>query len=443
MLNKHDAIQPGLFDVELYNGQPITDGIHAGTEERKQRGADMAKVVRIDRKGDKFLVPSMSGSGRYTVDPVAHTCTCPDHHERGCKCKHQWAVEFSVQRETTVNADGSTTVTDTVAIKATKRTTYSQDWPNYNKAQTNEQDQFRRLLADLCSDIQTPPQTGRGQRRLPLADVVFATVFKVYSTFSGRRFISDLRAAHSDGFISKLPHYNSIFAYLENPELSPILDRLIQESAKPLAAIESDFAADSSGFATSRFVRWFDHKYGVVKQEHDWVKVHIMCGVKTNVITAVEIKDRNASDPNQLPALLETTAQNFKMAEVSCDKGYSTVSNTNEIAKHGATPFIMYKKNANAKGSHGVGYRQKRDVWEKMFHFFSFKQDEFLAHYHKRSNVESTFSMVKAKFGDAVRSKTDVAMKNEALCKLLAHNICCLISAMYELGIDPTFGQAA
>ena len=79
-------------------------------------------------------------------------------------------------------------------------------------------------------------------------------------------------------------------------------------------------------------------------------------------------------------------------------------------------------------------------VWNKMFHFFSFKKDEFMAHYHKRSNVESTFSMIKAKFGDAVRSKTETAMKNEALCKLLAHNICCLVSAIYELGIDPTFG---
>jgi hypothetical protein len=48
--------------------------------------------------------------------------------------------------------------------------------------------------------------------------------------------------------------------------------------------------------------------------------------------------------------------------------------------------------------------------------------------------------MIKAKFGDALRSKTETAMKNEALCKLLAHNICCLVSAIYELGIDPTFG---
>src|ERR671924_1861732 len=65
------------------------------------------------------------------------------------------------------------------------------------------------------------------------------------------------------------------------------------------------------------------------------------------------------------------------------------------------------------------------------------------AHYHKRSNVESTFSMIKAKFRDHVRSKTDAAMRNEVLYKILCHNICCVIQAMYELGIEPTFWEAA
>ena len=31
---------------------------------------------------------------------------------------------------------------------------------------------------------------------------------------------------------------------------------------------------------------------------------------------------------------------------------------------------------------------------------------------------------------------------NEVLCKVIRHNICCLISAMYELGVErPTFAQ--
>ena len=62
-----------------------------------------------------------------------------------------------------------------------------------------------------------------------------------------------------------------------------------------------------------------------------------------------------------------------------------------------------------------------------------------LAHYHKRNNVESAVSMVKRKFGDHVRSRTDMSMKNEALCKLVAHNLCCVIMSQCELGIEAEF----
>jgi transposase len=407
---------------------------------REQRGQDIAKVAVLARNPNgTWLVPSMSGNGKYTVTLAAdkQTCTCPDC-EKGFKCKHIFAVEFAMKRETTYNADGSTTVTETIAISATKRTTYKQDWPACNEAQTNEQDDFQELLFDLCQGIDNPPQEGRGRPKMLLSDATFAVTFKIYSTFSGRRFMSDLRAAHADGKMKQLPHYNSIFKYLEDPQMTPILERLIVESSKPLAAVESDFAADSSGFSTSRFVRWFDHKYGTVKVKHDWVKTHIMCGVKTNVVTAVEIHDRDASDTKLLPPLLDKTAENFTMREISADKGYSSIDNHNAIESHGATPFIVFKENATGGGRNG---NRKRDhsAWEKMFHYFSFKQEEFMAHYHKRSNVESTFSMIKAKFRDHVRSKTDVAMKNEVLAKILCHNICCLISAFYELGIDAKF----
>jgi transposase len=79
-------------------------------------------------------------------------------------------------------------------------------------------------------------------------------------------------------------------------------------------------------------------------------------------------------------------------------------------------------------------------LWSKMYHLYHFKKDEFLPHYHKRSNVESTFMAIKAKFGDAVRSRNGVAQINEVLCKVLCHNVCVLIQSMYELGIQPQFG---
>ncbi len=74
-----------------------------------------------------------------------------------------------------------------------------------------------------------------------------------------------------------------------------------------------------------------------------------------------------------------------------------------------------------------------------MYHFYMFNRDTFLQHYHRRSNVETVFSMIKGKFGDAVRSRTRVAQVNEVLCKVLCHNLCVLIQSIYELGIEPTF----
>jgi transposase len=398
--------------------------------EREQRGLRIATTCKLTRKGHIWLVPSQSGHGRYTVsrDPAAPHCTCPDHEMRGLKCKHIFAVEFAIQREE--HRDGSTTVTQTVTVTETiQKPTYPQEWPAYNAAQTHEKDKFLSLLHGLCSGIPDPPPT-KGRRPLPLADALFAACFKVYSTFSGRRFMSDLREAHSKGYLHALPHYNSIFNYLENPTLTPMLHALITESALPLKVVEADFAVDSSGFTTSRFIRWVDHKYGVVRQQHDWVKVHLRRGVKTNVVTSVEIRERDASDTKLLPDLVTTTAKHFDMREVSADKGYSSVKNVNIIAGFGAIPYIAFKSIHSGKAG---------GLWEKMFHYFCFNRQDFLQHYHKRSNVESTFSMIKAKFRDHIRSKTDVAMVNEVLCKILCHNICCLIQAMYEVGIEPTF----
>ena len=175
--------------------------------------------------------------------------------------------------------------------------------------------------------------------------------------------MSDLRDAHEKEYIRAVPHYNSIFNYLENPILTPILRGLIIESSLPLKVVEADFAVDSSGFTTSRFIRWFDHKYGVVHQQHEWVKVHLMCGVKTNVVTAVEIREKDASDTKLLPDLVNVTAAHFDMREVSADTGYSSVNNHEVITSHGATPYIAFKSiHSGAAGG----------LWEKMFHYFAF-----------------------------------------------------------------------
>lgn len=416
----------------MYNGiDPVTNGVTEGIDGRKQRGMEIAALSRIERSKGVYLVPSQYAPTqtkyRVNLNSESASCTCEDHAARGCRCKHIYAVEYFLRREQ--KGDGSTTVTESVLITKTRKT-YPQDWPAYNTAQQNEKGDFQKLLADLCRDLPTPPQQGRGQRRLPMSDAVFSIVFKIYSMMSARRFTTDLCDAQAKGYISKVPHFNSVLNYLEDPELFPLLTSLIEKSALPLRSLESNFAVDSTGFAYSRFVRWYNIKYGKFSAEQQWVKAHICTGVKTNVITAIEIHGRDTNDCPLLPSLVEKTAKNFDVKEVSADKGYSSRDNHNAMERMGIDPYIMFR--ANTTG--GVG-----GMFQKAFHYFQFRRDEFLAHYHKRSNVETTVMMVKTKFGDAVKSKTEVAAKNEVLCKVLAHNICCLISAFYELGVEASF----
>ena len=403
---------------------------------REEKGKQIADRFRIVRNGNLYLVPSQAGKGKYKVDPAAQTCSCPDFDLHRAKCKHLYAVEITIRREqkTTTDARGKTTTTTTETIKI-KRQTYRQEWPAYNQAQTQEKKLFRYLLKQLCDGIGGPAQHGAGERFLPLEDMIFAMAYKVYSTVSGRRFMTDLRDAHGKGYLSTLPSYNSIFNYFGSTMVTDYLKMLIEESALPLSGIEEAFAVDSSGLSTCRFAQWTKAKYTDPHQmeKREWIKVHLMCGVKTNVVTAVEITDRYAADCPQFKPLVDSTAERFVMQEVSADKAYLSNGNLETVVSKQAMPYIPFKTNTNPRK------REGNALYRRMFHFYSYNQERFLQHYHKRSNVETTFMMIKAKFGDSLRSKTKTALINEALCKVLCHNICCLIQSMFELQLKPKF----
>jgi len=396
-------------------------------EPRQEKGRFIADNAALKRKGDSpyWLVPSQSRDAKYLVDEEERSCTCPDYETHREPCKHIFAVEYTIQRET--DASGKTTVTETL------RVTYRQDWSAYNAAQTHEKERVALLLRDLCSGIDNGTQK-RGRPRLPLSDGVFSAVMKVYGTTSGRRAMTDLREFEAKGMIAKAPCYNSVFNVLENPAVTPILRRMIEESAAPLKSVETDFAVDSSGFSTSTYARWFSAKYGRTMSQNKWLKAHIMVGTNTNVIASVEVTDAYCNDAPEFPALVESTASRFNVARVSADKAYSSRLNLSVVQNIGAESFIPFKVNARGDGT---------GLWSRMYHFFMFNREDFLKHYHQRSNVETTFSMVKAKFGTKVRSKTEAAQVNEILCKLICHNLCCLVHATYELGIEATFWRAA
>lgn len=393
---------------------------------RQLKALELAARVRIVFDGTAWLVPSQTTSSKYRVGiGDVPSCSCEDFTLRRQPCKHILAARLVCARE--LGVPGSELVTDAVP----KAATYKQDWPRYNLAQTTEKSHFRELLFELCKGVEQPAPPRAGRRPHCVKDAIFTMAYKVYSGFSSRRFDTDLADAHKAGLLSVRVPGMKVCAFLENATFTPILHALIVRSSLPLKSVETVFAPDSTGFSTSRFVRWHDEKYGAERTGRDWVKAHAICGVKTNVVTAVVIEGRDAGDSPQFKPLVQTTAENFTVKEVPADKAYLSHENLALVEDLGGTAYVPFKSNSQP-GEAG-------SLWEKMYYYYNLHREEFLAHYHQRSNAESTFSMVKAKFRDHIRSRNSTAMVNEVLCKFLCHNICVVHQSHIELGLEPVF----
>jgi transposase len=391
---------------------------------RKQKGYQIAKTKQIVRKPRGWMVPSQSSNKTYFVDEE-FVCDCPDSVFHKATCKHAFAVRYSIKAivETTQGA-----------VVKEKRLTYPQAWAIYDKCQQTEKQRFMELLQDLLKEVDEPIQIN-GRPHISIRDNIFASALKVYSQFSLRRFMTDLETAREKGFVSSKPCFASVGHFIQRESLTPLLSQLIQITALPLRSVEDKFAVDSSGFRTTKFNEYCKEAHDT-KQKHEWIKCHIICGVKTNIITAVEVglEHHSADSPQFIPLVNATHNAGFIMNEVSGDKAYSSIANYNAVRELGGQAYIPFRNNTT-----GMSKGNKARLWRRMFWYFQLKQEDFMKHYHLRSNVESTFFMIKAKFNDNLKSKSRTAQINELLLKILCHNICVLIQESYELGIEPNF----
>src|SRR5262249_19769638 len=146
--------------------------------------------------------------------------------------------------------------------------------------------------------------------------------------------------------------------FFENPAFFDTLRGPVARSALPLRAFETRFAIDSSGFGSSRYETWWDHKYGVERRKGVWVKCHVASGVLTNVVTAARILEKDTGDVTQfVPLVTETAEGGFSIGEVSADKAYGSYENFETVAGLGGQAFIAFKAGTTAA---------KGGVFEKM-----------------------------------------------------------------------------
>ncbi len=310
------------------------------------------------------------------------------------------------------------------------------DWATYNKSQTKEKLLFLKLLHEICNYTGGYSYYGKGRKPRSSSHMIFCMCLKVYLGTSSRRLISDLTLSKQNNYIEAVPHFNSVSNYFNSRVIKSQLQYLIGLSALPLAQIEDKFAIDSSGFSERKYMeRWSMIRQSYSKHQK-YKKAHCIYGVYSNIIPQAIITEGTEHDSPKFKLLLETAADNFNVAEITADKAYSSRENLQSAYDLGITPFIPFKKNAS---SHSKGC----SAWNKMYRYFKDNREEFMKHYHVRSNAESGFFMIKQKFGGGLCYKNPTAQINEILCKILCHNICVLVQEMFLSNIEIDFNSCA
>ena len=92
---------------------------------RQQRGKEIATTNTLRMRGALWVVPSQAENDKgdkYLVDLTKDTphCSCPDHEMRRVKCKHIYAVEYTMKRET--EADGTCRLLNFIPIMKSPQT---------------------------------------------------------------------------------------------------------------------------------------------------------------------------------------------------------------------------------------------------------------------------------------------------------------------------------
>ena len=317
--------------------------------------------------------------------------------------------------------------------------TYSQDWPIYDKACSREKLAFLNIIKDAVDYMMMNERDynykGNGRPPAYYSDILKSLCIKSYHNYSSWRVESELKIAKSMGVINTVYKRSTLIKYMSNGIITSLLHKLYRIIAEPLSDVEMYFAADATGISNAYGnTTWRKIRHTKFEESHcrEYSKLHIISGTKTNVICAVRVTRGTFHESPYLNSLLEETAKIFNIKEVSADAGYLSRDNIKAITKIGAIPYIMGKKNVNvpAKGN---------SPWGNMLRMWKNYQMQFALCYHRRSNVESTFSSLKRKFGDFCRSKMPETQENEVLCKVVCFNTCVLAEALLTYDLKSEF----
>jgi len=209
--------------------------------------------------------------------------------------------------------------------------------------------------------------------------------------------------------LKQIPHFTTLIKF--SKKLSPLLVRkLITYSCRRSNPKNLNLGVDATGLELDRT----SEHYAMVKGRsirRKYILQITACGLMDSMlISSVRIGKYISVRNNNFLSVVKESAKLGNVEYVAADKGYDSKNNHDYVIRN-LNAESCIKVREGCIGRHGNSLR-KRVLRE-----FDDKK------YHQRSKIETIFSMIKKRYGSAIKARYKASQIMEAYHKILTHNL--------------------
>ena len=185
-------------------------------------------------------------------------------------------------------------------------------------------------------------------------------------------------------------------------------------------------AADSSGFETthaSRYYVWRASRCGKPSKHFTYrrfPKLGVICDTANHAILSALPTRGPSPDVNELDRLLRRRARYPTLVRLAADAGYDSESNHRLLRENYGIRSIIPAEQGRPSSSGALPAGRYRRLMRQRFD---------PAAYHRRSQVETSISMLKRNLGSWVRGQSYWSQCRELLLMVITHNV--MIAYLY------------